>query len=137
MAKTRERYTEHPSIAVIGGKPKLRVFEDFFIEEDLPKWRKIAVKIGEDGKRKSYGTEVSIDGFSSSWENNGSISDRRTDRELLMNAKREACFLIVGCRRLYNFKLYLCGLDVFECLLKFCHFLLDEFLQLLCCVKMD
>lgn len=89
MAKTRERYTEHPSIAVIGGKPKLRVFEDFFIEEELPKWRKIAVKIEKEDKRKSEETDVSMNGFGSSWENNGSISDRRTDRELLRNAKHE------------------------------------------------
>lgn len=39
MAKTRERYTEHPSITVIGGKPKLHVFEDFFIEEELHRRR--------------------------------------------------------------------------------------------------
>lgn len=89
MAKTRERYTEHPSIAVIGGKPKLRVFEDFFIEEDLPKWRKIAVKIEKQDKGKSDETDVSMNGFGSSWENNGSISDRRTERELLRNAKHE------------------------------------------------
>lgn len=89
MAKTRERYTEHPSIALIGGKPKLRVFEDFFIEEELPKWRKIAVKIEKQDKGKSNDTEVSMNGFGSSWENNGSISDRRTERELLRNAKHE------------------------------------------------
>lgn len=88
MAKTRERYTEHPSIAVIGGKPKLRVFEDFFIEEDLPKWRKIAVKIEKQDKGKTD-EDVSANGFGSSWENNGSISDRRTERELLRNAKHE------------------------------------------------
>lgn len=86
MAKTR--YTEHPSIAVIGGKPKLRVFEDFFIEEDLPKWRKIAVKIEKQDKGKTD-EYVSANGFGSSWENNGSISDRRTERELLRNAKHE------------------------------------------------
>lgn len=89
MAKTRERYTDHPSIAVIGGKPRLRVFEDFFIEEDLPKWRKIAVKIDKEEKRKLEETDASMNGFGSSWENNGSISDRRTDRELLRNAKHE------------------------------------------------
>lgn len=89
MAKTRERYTEHPSIAVIGGKPKLRVFEDFFIEEELPKWRKIAVKIEKQDEGKSDDTSASMNGFGSSWENNGSISDRRTERELLRNARHE------------------------------------------------
>lgn len=86
---TREKYTEHPSIAVIGGKPKLRVFEDFFIEEELPKWRKIAVKIEKQDNGKSDDTSASMNGFGSSWENNGSISDRRTERELLRNAKHE------------------------------------------------
>jgi hypothetical protein len=88
MAKTRERYTEHPSIAVIGGKPKLRVFEDFFIEEELPKWRKIAVKIEKQDNGESKDPDYSGN-FGSSWENNGSISDRRTERELLRNAKHE------------------------------------------------
>ena len=91
MAKTRERYTEHPSITVIGGKPKLRVFEDFFVEEELPKWRKIAVKLEEEDKRNAskkgdYATDSS---FGSSFNNNGSISDKRTERELLRNAKHE------------------------------------------------
>lgn len=91
MAKTRERYTEHPSIAVVGGKPKLRVFEDFFVEEDLPKWRKIAVKLEEEDKRNgSKKGDYAIDSsFGSSFHNNGSISDRRTERELLRNAKHE------------------------------------------------
>ena len=91
MAKTRERYTEHPSITVIGGKPKLRVFEDFFVEEELPKWRKIAVRLEDEDKRNGskkgdYAVENS---FGSSFNNNGSISDRRTERELLRNAKHE------------------------------------------------
>jgi len=91
MAKTRERYTEHPSITVIGGKPRLRVFEDFFVEEELPKWRKIAVKLEAEDKRNGskkgeYDPDVS---FGSSFNNNGSISDKRTERELLRNAKHE------------------------------------------------
>lgn len=43
MAKTRESYTEHPSITVIGGKPKLRVFEDL---------DGVRVQGGGGGKRK-------------------------------------------------------------------------------------
>ena len=91
MAKTRERYTEHPSITVIGGKPKLRVFEDFFVEEELPKWRKIAVKLEEEDKRNASkkGDLATDNSFGSSFSNNGSISDRRTERELLRNAKHE------------------------------------------------
>lgn len=82
MAKTREKYTEHPSIVVINGTPKLRVFEDFFIEEALPKWQKIAAKIAEtktDGDTNSSFMNM----------NNGSITDKRTDEQLLHSAKYE------------------------------------------------
>lgn len=82
MAKTREKYTEHPSIVVINGTPKLRVFEDFFIEEALPKWQKIAAKIAEtktDGDTSSSFVNM----------NNGSITDKRTDEQLLHSAKYE------------------------------------------------
>jgi len=90
MAKTREKYTEHPSITVIGGKPKLRVFEDFFIEESLPKWRKIAVKLEQEDKKKGDEKDsVAYLNDGMSWQNNGSISDKRTERELLRNAKHE------------------------------------------------
>lgn len=82
MAKTREKYTEHPSIVVINGTPKLRVFEDFFIEEALPKWQKIAAKIAE--------TKTDGDTSSSFMHmNNGSITDKRTDEQLLHSAKYE------------------------------------------------
>ena len=81
---TREKYTEHPSIAVIGGKPHLRVFEDFFIEEDLPKWRKIKVEIDEEDKKG--GDKGSCD-VSASWGNNLSITGGRSKRNLLLSAK--------------------------------------------------
>lgn len=76
---------------MIGGKPKLRVFEDFFVEEELPKWRKIAVKLEEEDKRnRSKKGDCDPDvSFGSSFNNNGSISDKRTERELLRNAKHE------------------------------------------------
>lgn len=85
MAKTREKYTEHPSIVVINGTPKLRVFEDFFIEEALPKWQKIAAKIAE-AKIAEAKTD---DYMSPSYMNNGSITDKRTDEQLLRSAKYE------------------------------------------------
>lgn len=81
---TREKYTEHPSIAVIGGKPHLRVFEDFFVEEDLPKWRKIKVEIDEEDKKS--GDNESYD-VGASWGNNASITGRRSKRNLLRSAK--------------------------------------------------
>lgn len=89
---TVEKYTEHPSIAVINGQPKLRVFEDFFIEEDLPKWRKIKVKIdsedGSDGKSKSE--------YSTPWNGNTSITGRRSERNLLGSANGDRRSYING-----------------------------------------
>lgn len=82
MAK--EKYTKHPSIVVIGGEPKLRVFEDFFIEEELPKWKKIEIKLKEQGKSTapdSYNT--TSEGASM----NLGVNDLRSDEWLLRNAK--------------------------------------------------
>lgn len=78
MAK--EKYTEHPSIVVIGGKPKLRVFEDFFIEEELPKWKKIEIKLKEQKK------STDPDDVSAARPNLG-VNDQRSDEQLLRNAK--------------------------------------------------
>lgn len=86
MAK--EKYTDHPSIAVIGGKPHLRVLEDFFIEEELPKWKKIAVKL------KSKDECCSPDSFSQN--GNGSIQDGRSESELLRNAKFDRRHYVSG-----------------------------------------
>ena len=77
MAK--EKYTEHPSIVVIGGKPKLRVFEDFFVEEELPKWKKIKIVL--------EGQKENCDGDDCKSRINLGIGDQRSDKELLRNAK--------------------------------------------------
>ena len=82
---TREKYTEHPSIAVINGTPRLRVFEDFFIEEGLPKWRKIKVELDNEDAAGSYSKgDPSLD-----WTGNGSITSRRSKRNLLGSAKSD------------------------------------------------
>lgn len=49
MAEPKKKfvYTDHPSITLVGKKPHLRIFEDFFIEEKLPKF---CVKRTKDGK---------------------------------------------------------------------------------------
>lgn len=38
MAEKKFVYSDHPSITLVGKKPHLRIFEDFFIEEKLPKF---------------------------------------------------------------------------------------------------
>lgn len=42
MGKKKFSYTDHPSITIVNRKPRLRIFEDFAIEERLPKF---AVKV--------------------------------------------------------------------------------------------
>lgn len=81
MAKTREKYTEHPSIVVINNTPRLRVFEDFFIEDDLPKWKKIAIKLD---KENTNGDVSSFNVMQT-----GSITDDRSEEQLLHGAKYE------------------------------------------------
>jgi len=45
MSKEYFKYTDHPSLTVIAKKPRLRIFEDFSIEEKLPKFTiKVAKK---------------------------------------------------------------------------------------------
>lgn len=84
---TREKYTEHPSIAVINGTPRLRVFEDFFIEESLPKWRKIKVELDNEDVAKDDSKGTSDPSWN--WNGNGSITGRRSKRNLLGSAKRD------------------------------------------------
>ena len=84
----KEKYTEHPSITVINGKPKLKVFEDFFIEEGLPKWKKIKVQIDEEDNRdtsKGDPSELSAN----SWGENNSITGKRSKRNLLRSARTD------------------------------------------------
>lgn len=85
----RERYTEHPSITVINSTPKLRVFEDFFVEENLPKWRKIKIRIDAEDKASRDGKNYDVRESNSGGWHNGSISDRRSERELISGAKHE------------------------------------------------
>lgn len=80
----REKYTEHPSIVVIGGKPKLRVFEDFFIEEELPKWKKIEIELKE---QKETDTDNRFESTSDNAGMNLGVNDQRSNRQLLHNAK--------------------------------------------------
>ena len=84
---TREKYTEHPSIAVINGTPRLRVFEDFFIEEGLPKWRKIKVELDNEDVAKDDSKGTSDPSWT--WNGNGSITGRRSKRNLLGSAKSD------------------------------------------------
>lgn len=38
MDRKTFKYKDHPSITIVGKKPRLRIFEDFAIEENLPKY---------------------------------------------------------------------------------------------------
>ena len=42
MAKVRSiRWDKHPSVTTVNGKPRLKVFEEYFVEEGLPKFQKL------------------------------------------------------------------------------------------------
>lgn len=88
MPKTRESYTEHPSIVVINGKPKLRVMEDFFVEEKLPKWRKIQIDIDNEDNGMSPGQKMmELEARSILATDSGHINDHRAERDLVKSAK--------------------------------------------------
>jgi len=39
--KKRIRWEDHPSVTLVNGKPRLKVFEEYFVEEGLPKFQKL------------------------------------------------------------------------------------------------
>lgn len=39
--KKRIRWEDHPSVTLVNGKPRLKVFEEYFVEENLPKFQKL------------------------------------------------------------------------------------------------
>lgn len=47
--KKRIRWEDHPSIMLMNGQPRLKVFEEYSVEEDLPKFKKL---VEEDAKKK-------------------------------------------------------------------------------------
>ena len=54
MAKVkRMRWDKHPSVTVVNGKPMLKVFEEYFVEEDLPKFQKILQEDAEKNKKSA------------------------------------------------------------------------------------
>lgn len=60
MAKVkRMRWDKHPSVTVVNGKPMLKVFEEYFVEEDLPKFQKI---LQEDAEKNKKGKESAMAG---------------------------------------------------------------------------
>lgn len=53
--KAKLEFKDHPALVEVGGKLRLRVFEDFFVESELPKWVKFKAEWAE--VRKELGID--------------------------------------------------------------------------------
>lgn len=98
MAKVkRMRWDKHPSVTVVNGKPMLKVFEEYFVEEDLPKFQKI---LQEDAEKNKKGKEsamadnglidpVDASGFgiNPTWLEGEGVQPRATDLQAAKEAK--------------------------------------------------
>jgi len=94
MAKKvkRIRWENHPSITVVGGKPRLKVFEEYFVEEDLPKYKKISE---EEAKSDSginaanivVGTADAADAAGNGWLEGEGVPARVSDATAAREAK--------------------------------------------------
>lgn len=80
MAEKKFVYSDHPSITLVGKKPHLRIFEDFFIEEKLPKFE-IKVKDAD-------GSLVSVKSDDINAALTSSTSDSGADSRDLAELKR-------------------------------------------------
>ena len=90
MAKTKKtRWDEHPSIIVVNGKPRLKVFEEYFVEEDLPKFKKLteaeaAAAKEVDGKMPSLESGGAL---MPNWQAREDVQPRETDLQAAHNAQ--------------------------------------------------
>lgn len=51
MAKVKRiRWNKHPSVTTVNGEPRLKVFEEYFVEEELPKFQKLLDAEKDGGK---------------------------------------------------------------------------------------
>lgn len=107
MAK-RIKFTDHPDIVVLAGVPKLKVFEDFFVEEKLPKWTKVKERVVQKKKEelaKNGGrlpTMEELEMMTSSTAANGDTGDigRMKEEDALKDAKYGLRRYVSGIHRM-------------------------------------
>ena len=91
MAK-RIRWQDHPSVTLVNGKPKLKVFEEYFVEEGLPKFQKLLdeekAKSGTDGKMSDpMADPVGMSNIQPAWLEGEGVQRRETDLQAAHSAK--------------------------------------------------
>lgn len=90
MAK-RIKWEEHPSITTVNGKPKLKVFEEYFVEEDLPKFKKLQKEDLPNDSKVAAGMEnmdvEAATGIVPAWHAGEGVELRESDREAARSAK--------------------------------------------------
>lgn len=91
MAK-RIRWQDHPSVTLVNGKPRLKVFEEYFVEEGLPKFQKLLdeekAKSGMDGKTgHSLDDPVGMNNIEPPWLEGEGVQGRETDLQAAHSAK--------------------------------------------------
>ena len=87
MAKKRIRWEDHPSIVLVNGKPRLKVFEEYFVEEGLPKFQKLLDEDMKHSKEPSGPDDVRGSAIVAGWHNGEGVEPRETDLQAAKNAK--------------------------------------------------
>ena len=89
MAK-RIRWDRHPSITLVNGKPKLKIFEEYFVEEDLPKFKRLLAKPGGGDDSKAAAEDIMALESSAivpGWHTGEGVALRETDLQAANAAK--------------------------------------------------
>lgn len=97
MAKVKRiRWDKHPSVTEVNGVPRLKVFEEYFVEEGLPKFQKLmneekAKATGEDDAKSSVvaDIEMAVDGIAiqPGWLEGEGVARRESDLQAAHGAK--------------------------------------------------
>ena len=87
MVKKRIRWEDHPSITLVNGKPRLKVFEEYFVEEGLPKFQKLLDDDMKHSKEPSGPDDVHGSAIVPGWHSGDGVEPRETDLQAAKNAK--------------------------------------------------
>lgn len=87
MSKKRIRWEDHPSITLVNGRPRLKVFEEYFVEEGLPKFQKLLDEDMKHSKEPSGPDDVHGSAIVPGWHSGEGVEPRETDLQAAKNAK--------------------------------------------------
>lgn len=88
MAK-RIKWESHPSVTLVNGKPRLKVFEEYFVEEDLPKFKRLLARPGGGDDSKAAEDVMSLESSAivPGWHTGEGVALRETDLQAAKAAK--------------------------------------------------